>query len=205
MAVPLPNDLLRVSIRASTVDGGTAVNVWDCQYIQPGAAPSLSNFILGVDTAFRTLYANIMPSLQPGFQFTRIDVYNLTRNLPVSSGTPNPTWAGPRYAQGEALPSGVSALATWATGYRRSIAKKFLAGFVEQVLTGGVFTANSTAQLAAFGATALGQLVSSTTPAFNLQLGVAVSGPPWVFRPYISSRSTSVPAYQRRRKPGVGG
>lgn len=204
MAVPSNGDIIKVTLQANQSGSGEMMLVHHFLYAQAGAAPSMAVFTSGVDNALRGAYANVIGMQAANLVYNTLDIFNVTTGLPIASFTPNALWNSGRPSGAEILPAGVAALPTWSTGFARSRGKKFLYGMIEANLVNGLFGSTTMANLALFAAGLVSALASGTTPAFSLQAGVAVKGPPLTFRPFITGHTTAVPAYQRRRKVGVG-
>lgn len=100
----------------------------------------------------------------------------------------------------EMLPHGVAGLILLGTSAARHGGRKFFPGFSEAICTDGFWTAGTVTQLLA----AATQYVATVAIPGGYILAPILVGNDGVVRGYDSVGASGTPAYQRRRKPGVG-
>jgi hypothetical protein len=122
-------DILRVAARMNIQGRGDIVNVFHMRLdsASPWAESTLG---AGVGDFLEELYANINTYIVNEQAYEDINVFNVTQGVPVG------VFAWPTMTTGgdtsqDALPSQVSALVRFTTGYSRNWARKFLGTFTE--------------------------------------------------------------------------
>lgn len=100
----------------------------------------------------------------------------------------------------EMLPHGVSGLILLGTAAARHGGRKFFPGFTEAVCEDGFWTGGTVTQLVAAAA----QYVATVSIPGGYVLAPILVGNDGVVRGYDAVGASGTPAYQRRRKPGVG-
>lgn len=158
----------------------------------------LTALVTWVETLYTTIDSEVSDLLELG-EFT---LY--TWNAPLlqwdneGSDLPAVTFTG----VSDMLPHGVSALVRAYSFNTRSIARKYLAGFIEEAQADGTWITSTLTALAAFGA----EWSSSSLVSSGNTMRAAV----WDTKIFTTHILTGVevvltePAYQRRRRPGVG-
>ncbi len=99
------------------------------------------------------------------------------------------------------LPNGVAGLITLPTSRLKTRGRKFLPGIIETETTASVFTSNVLTAMGNMAIFLSNPQIGTLTDA-EILFGVIDSLS--VFREFVSSIVSNIPAYQRRRKQGVG-
>jgi hypothetical protein len=197
------NDILKIVVTCVWTDGNIMQNVFNA-LIDGGGGPFDDEDIVDdcVDYA-DNLYANFTTDVSALLDGSQVQVYKYDSGDDdwdeVGTGifTWNPT------AAPDQLPRGVAGLVQARTSNPDVQGKKYIGGFTEAAVTDGLFTSNSMTNMIAFAADWVTDFIGSASSAeFN----------PGVWSPtdlilYLMSESYGanlIPAYQRRRKRGVG-
>lgn len=194
-------DVIRCACLWRYDGAGDIVNVVDLHPNELVGSALDSDVLQGVAQWFNTVYhdtdyVTLMPLL---IQHSDIAVYNLTDDYPVGHTGRLPVLDGEHV--GEAMPSGVSPLLTFRTSVSRRLGRKYLPPIVTAAVLDGAW---DTATMAILNSMATEFRTSQAVGEdFELQ---------YVVRASASSASNvatgaivrNVPAYQRRRKIGVG-
>ena len=145
------------------------------------------------------VYQNIDTYLHTGVAGDSIQVANVTQATVFGSIAFNPAITGSD--AGSILPLGVCCL-TWARTYKARVQmRKYWSGFTEAQLDGGSWT--STLENACLAA--MTDVVGGLTGSNGLvMVGVAYNRSGGTYTIGQSISSSDIPAYQRRRKQGVG-
>lgn len=146
-----------------------------------------------------SVYEVINPAIPDNLTYESIYFKNLTTNTDIGQfDWPLLTVGG---SAGEVLPLGVAALITFPTAQPKVRGRKFFPPFAETNLVDALWN------------TATVDLLSTVAGAIAGGFLGPISGDPWAFgvlnsagtfRPFIEGLTTNIPAYQRRRKQGVG-
>jgi hypothetical protein len=191
-------DLLRVTAIMQSDYAGAVVNVY--HMIVTGIVAQTQQQILDDITEYvEAIYLNLNASISGAIKYDSIEVFN------VSTDEPEPVQSWPTLTQGadagDLLPDAVCGLVIGRTAKSRRLGKKYFGGATEGSQTGGLWTASYLLNLALAGADWI-------TPA-TFTNGVDVlpiirnylTGLYWPFTEVVAR---GLPAYQRRRKRGVG-
>lgn len=159
------------------------------------------------------LYLTLQNRLKSALQHADVSfsVVNFDQNgkvvtvRPLGVKTWSPGWSYQNTS--DAAPLGVCALVSFRTAGLRAVAKKFIGGVVEEQLqSDGTWSSTMLSSLAAFAAYILNPLNDPQAGTAVLQPGI------WSKRAAAfqilalvgGALIRAIPAYQRRRKPGVG-
>lgn len=99
------------------------------------------------------------------------------------------------------LPPGVAALVTFPTLVSKVRGRKFIPGFGEGNTTDGLFASSTLTDMSEYGAIIAAPFIGASS-ALPWEFGVPLTG--GGFANFSSYIARNVPAYQRRRKQGVG-
>lgn len=189
------NDILRVVAEFAWL-GQTVMNVYDLFVGDDALDADLADDItLRLDQA----YAELEDSLVTGLAGTGIKITNVTQAEDIGE-FPFPNFTTGANV-GDTLPPGVALLVTFPTNRLKSRGRKFLPGLSEVQVSAGVFSGSVLTQAAAYAALVASPWIG-TNSGSPLSFGVqtALGG----FRTFTGGVVSTVPAYQRRRKQGVG-
>lgn len=194
-------DVLRCACTWRFASAADIVNVVDLRPNELVGSALDSDVIQGVGQWFNTVYADggitgLMSSLNV---HQDIAIYNLTDDYPVGYTGRLPVLDGEGVA--EALPTGVSALLTFRTAVSRRLGRKYLPPFTIDQLDDGRWGAGTMTVLAAVAVDY--RLSVAVGEDFELQYVVRASASA-ASNVASSAIVRDVPAYQRRRKIGVG-
>jgi len=190
------NDVIQLTMRMRISGADLMQNVW---HFRVDDAAGLTDEELLADMQ---MWMQGVESQMDDLQHTSISyevgkVYNLTQDRPVG---PVAWYSAGGAVAGDPLPSGVAALITFYTGVKRVVGKKFFGGLVETALTAAEWTS---ATLATLDDIAL-YFFTPTTIGGHGYTPVIYNRTLKTVAPILLYAIRSVPAYQRRRKPGVG-
>lgn len=144
------------------------------------------------------MYAELTTSLANNFVISNLEFKNLTDNTLIDVIP----WGGAAFSSaGELLPLGVAGLVTANTATPKVRGRKFIAGLTEGSCNDSLWDSALVTVLTDFAAAYVSGFIG------------AVSSSPWApgvksstgpFRPFTEAIVSNIPAYQRRRKQGVG-
>lgn len=152
-----------------------------------------------IATFLDDLYQNIDGFMDAALTFDQITLKNVTQAVDMGS-TDWPTLTNGSNV-GDLYPLGVAGLITLGTAKPGTRGRKFIPGLDASATVESLFSSSLTTALTAFGAGMVGGFVGGTS---GLIWAPGVLDKLGVFRPFTSSIVTNLPAYQRRRKQGVG-
>jgi len=195
--------LVKAIVHGSQGQGSALVNIFNwCLYVGEGDGPTDLQLRTAVGTHLSALWDQVKSST-PGtskwdyyetyvkgladldFYLLGQDALNLT-GLDVS----------------DPLPAGLTPCVTGITSFKKRRARKFIPTFGETYSTGPMWTANAIVRLASWAAKwALG---IDITPAYAVLYPIALKASTFAWSALTGVRANTIPAYQRRRKPGVG-
>lgn len=177
--------------------GQTVLNVWHAVSTDAGDDDdAMDEMAAKLDD----LYSIVNGEMDASLSYVGINFKNITENVVMGTRTwPSLSTGG--YASIDALPLGVAACISFPTGIPGVRGRKFLPAYTEGSLVEALWNAATVDSLEDFAVDAVAGWLGST-----------IVGP-WVFgvvdkvgafQPYDSYIVNNVPAYQRRRKQGVG-
>ncbi len=196
-----PNAILRITATWTMPGTSLAQNVFYAKYVAGGAADEedvVDDMLLWVETMFATMEDH----MQAAVTLDGLDVSQWVSGTPgswVDIGEVAGTFVG--LAIGEALPLGVALVVRASTDIVKALSRKYLPGLVESAVNENVWETNVLTDAVLFivewlvgptgdGRTYNGGTWSTVTQAFGKFIGEGVL--------------STIPGYQRRRKPGVG-
>lgn len=180
-------------------DTGEQINVLAVEIVTVGGGGD-AGFRSDVQDWIEDLYSDVQAFISDVVSGDRIELYNLSTSTPDSPIAFDPAWTGGRTSE-DPMPSAVSGLVLFRTGYSRVQGRKYLPSF-------GVGT---------LGTNHWAPTVIDAMNAYASKfMGTFEGGQGWEVRGVIPAPSLSahiyptsgsavlVPAYQRRRKEGRG-
>ena len=196
-------DVMKVDLRWQVGSIGLAANVFQalCTQDNPHAYSDV-NVITDASGWLTRILAPIEPHVVVNCELLDCNVYKKVGPLWNLIGPAVPTFAPESI--GDPLPSGVAALTTAYTYTSKVIGKKYWPGMSETAQTAGLWISGVLAALlqsAIEWATYFESTEGSTTM-WHPGVGSLKMGNFQIFSPSVAVRD--VPAYQRRRKQGVG-
>lgn len=190
-----PNDILQVVANMSLF-GQQVLNVY---HVASTGAHDDEDAVGDILVALSDLYLNIDEDLVDDLSFVSVVIKNITADADLGEFDWNDLTTGGQ--TGDALPTGVAGLITMPTARLKTRGRKFFPGFAEVNTTNGLFAGDAitdlTAAAAYLSSTFLGDF-SGDPYAWG------VVGSDSLFWPFLSAIVSNIPAYQRRRKQGVG-
>ncbi len=192
---------LKVAQEINMPDAVTAMNIFyfETDFAAPQTEQTLLDWLEPWVEALFTSVDGEMSDLVELGEFT-LYAYSVLYDRWDNKGTAAPTVVGTEV--GSMLPHGVCGMVRAYSTNPRSIARKYLAGFGDAQQSNGVWGAPTLAALAAFGVL---WATSITVSAGNfMHPGVFDNTLKIVHRFTGTEVVLSEPAYQRRRRPGVG-
>lgn len=191
------NDVIKVTVKSSMPNGSVIENVYHLKKIGGGdlsEADAMEDIVLWVTSLHDQLDDLQVTTLT----YDSVDAYNVTQDRPVSSSS----LVGGGDLAADPLPPGVAALVSCDTGVKRGVGRKYIAGISEALTTGGEFVAGALVSLGEY-ADKLTEVYNSGATDSDWQAGIYRKFHNQ-FAPFIGWAVNAIPAYQRRRKPGVG-
>lgn len=197
-------DILRIAVRQTGATGNDLVNVYHAD-VTAGApatnADALTDIRDWIDSAYSSMNAVIHGSVNPlDIKVDKVQlvggIIQLIENIgTISWGTLyNPAGSG------DPLPSGVAGLVLLRTLVGKVFGKKFIPGMIEPQINGDTLQSTVLSALAAY---ALDFVVTYVGSAISLDGGI-LSTRTNQFEYFVEADVSSIPAYQRRRRPGTG-
>ena len=195
-------DVLKVVVSLTMPGDTIAQNVFYCEYL--GGTPADESDVTDDCEAWVVLmYANIISIMAIGVDVNEIKVYLKTSAAPleydligVAAGTQSGT------AVTDPLPNGVALVMRAGTILAKTVARKYIAGLSEAQAAGAAWVAAAVIDATAF---AVDWIVGPPTVAGRSYQGGVVSSKDGLFKAFTAAAViSSIPGYQRRRKPGVG-
>ncbi len=196
-------DILRIVATMAWTDGNIMQNIFAAVLSGAGGPWDEADILADAGAWLDNMYDNLTTNIAETLDGSQVEVYVWD---PVDSdfdevGTATWTW-DPSQVSHE-LPRGISYLATGYSTNPDSIAKKYIGGWTEGGISVGLFNAGITVQMALF-------ILDWITAFVGAASGATFT--PGVWSPtdnahYVFSGGTlasPIPAYQRRRKRGVG-
>lgn len=208
MADTFPNDTLwQVTVHGQQALGSHYENVYHFwQYTWAGPGPEQGS----IETALYTYLVAIFNAGKDMFPSTAKWDYATTK-YKLPSGT---DWVeGPVVQLGltgndasNPLPAGVSAQITGKTALKKKRARKFFPPFAERMSDQNVWLGQAVTQLAVMAVKWVTGIDLSpvTTWLYPIIMNTVTGGDPWDWTKITAGVANAIPAYQRRRKPGVG-
>lgn len=190
------SEVIKVVVEMALL-GQRVLNVWH----MVSSSPVADLDVLDDAAEFMdSLYTEVIAAMSTGLAFESVIVKNITADTNIGQTA----WVGNATGSnaGDPLPPGVAALLTLPTLYPKVRGRKFIPGWCEPETTGGLFSNASIASLLDMGLLAL-TVFTGTASGQNWVFGVPRSA--GGFAIFNDALVTNVPAYQRRRKQGVGG
>jgi hypothetical protein len=152
-----------------------------------------------LESYMSTVYGAANTLFNDGVVPVELRGFNDTQNypMPIQAWT---SWGGGTQL-GEVAPHGVAALILFRTGQLKVLGRKFIGGLGEASLDNGFLNAGTLTQMGAWSAALLAGHVGAIT---GITFDYRVRGKFGGEYPPIEGVMRNVPAYQRRRKPGIG-
>jgi len=197
-------DVVRAVAQISMPDEVDAVNVWDfLRYDTEGTDPTNGQVSTAMAQALIDIYGEIQPDLS--------DLVTVVSTKNYQLGWDGGTWVVERLlgeeavgvqggSAGEMLPHGVAGLINLVTPFSRRYGRKYIPGLNEGAIVDGIFSANPVLDLVAMAAEYLADHVFQSV----YLLKATTLGNDGAHRLFTGYGASGTPAYQRRRKPGVG-
>ncbi len=196
------NDVIRAAVLLRSPAQDTIANIWHMKVNSIGAATQ-SEILLEIGGYIENIYQALEGQIALNWDADHIELFNVTKNIPepaipflsFNGGTLN----------ADSLPPGTCTFGFLRTGISRAIGKKFFPPPTENSSFDGVLAgAGLTALSAALDEVLDPSIVGALT---DVVFGTRTGANPLSanVRPFISAVASSILAYQRRRKQGVGG
>lgn len=144
------------------------------------------------------MYGTLTATLADNYVISNMEFKNLTTNTLMDVVT----WTGDAFmAVGELLPLGIAGLVTANTGTPKVRGRKFIPAITENSCTDSLWTGATVTALTNFAAMYIGAFIGVESAA---PWAPGVRSSSGIFRPFTEALVSNIPAYQRRRKQGVG-
>ena len=195
--------ILRVVASMLWTDGNVNQNVFNC--VATGGSPPFDDqdVVDDMEDWLDNMYANITANCSEELDGNEVVVYKYDSVDDDWDEVGSQSWTWNPGASIDQLPRGVAGLVRLWTTDPDVQGKKYLPGFTENSITDGLFVAGVVTVLLAFGVDWLTPFVGAASGAtFNPGIWSVANT---VFKAAIDHYGTStIPAYQRRRKRNVG-
>ncbi len=196
-------DILRVVASMLWTDGNVNQNVFNCVVSGGGGPYSDSDVADDMEDWLDNMYANLTSTTSDELDGNSVTVYKWDVSGQDWDEVFSQSWTWNPTAAGEQLPRGTAQLVNLWTEDPDVQGKKYIPGITENHLEDGLYSSSLLTQALAFGADWLLAFVGATS-------GATFSPGVWsvvqlAFKVAVDHLSTStIPAYQRRRKRTVG-
>ena len=197
------NEILRVVASMLWTDGNVNQNVYNCKVSGGGGPYADSDVIDDMEDWLDNMYANLTGTMSDEIDGNEVIVYKWDAVGQDWDEVGSQSWTyDPTVAQ-EQLPRGVAALVRLWTTDPDVQGKKYIPGLTETNVTDGLFGAGTITQLLAFALDWYTGFVGGVSGAtFTPGIWSVVAK---AFLAAVDHYATStIPAYQRRRKRNVG-
>lgn len=195
------NDIIKAVQKINMPDSVVAINVFYFE-AELVASQTDQDVVDAIETWMENLYDNVASSMDNGVSLGEMPVYRAT-GVPIEwelIGTGTPTKVGTQ--TDDMLPHGVSALTRAYSSRSKTIARKYIPGFSEATQSDGDWVGGTLTALGSFNADwAAGLTLSASNYLFP---GVWSTVTGFIYRLTSEFVILAQPAYQRRRRPGVG-
>lgn len=195
--------ILRVVASLLWTDGNVNQNVFNCVVTGGGSPWDEQDVIDDMEDWLDNMYANMTTTTSDEIDGNEVIVYEYDALDDDWDEVGSNAWVWNPTGSSEQLPRGVAGLVRLWTTDADVQGKKYLGGMVEDSLVDGLWLGSVITQLLAFAADWYAPFVGSASGATFTPGIWSVAGT--VFKAAIDHIATStIPAYQRRRKRNVG-
>ena len=196
-------DILRIVASLLWTDGNINQNVFNCKMSGAGAPWDDDDIIDDAEDWLDNMYANLVTTCSDEIDGNEVIVYKYDTVHDDWDEVGSQSWTFNPTAASEQLPRGVAGLVRLWTYDADVQGKKYIPAMVEVNLEDGLFNAGQITALLAFAADWYAAFVGATSGGTFTPGVWSVVGK--VFRQALDHFATStIPAYQRRRKRTVG-
>lgn len=193
------NDIVRVTASLLLNGSDLIQNVFHVKLVNDAAQPQ-GDLRDDLGAWMEDIYDSLVGSISQLVTFEEIQIFN------VSSDNPEPTISWPTITAGtntqEQQVDGVAALVLGRTGVSNVVGKKYFGGIVLDGYQDGLIAAATLTSIVLAGDDWITPFSGASTATWDPGLWTRPTGPFTVFTEAIAR---DLPAYQRRRKRGVGG
>ena len=189
-------------VRASAVlfsnTTGQSVNVFHVKVIDD-LSQTEAVLLAEIAEYIDEIYSKINTRVTDNLGYQSIEMFDVSANEPLPPEEwPVQTVGG---SAASTLPEGVAALSIAPTRKSKTIGKKYWPVFTEDQLANGVWEASTVTNVQLAADVWIADFQKASGALYTPGLWNRVTS---LFTPFVSSRTSQVPAYQRRRKRGVG-
>lgn len=196
-------DILRIVASLLWTDGNVNQNVFNCKMSGAGAPWDNDDILDDAEDWLDDMYANLVTHMVHEINGNEVIIYKYDTVHDDWDEVGSQAWLFDPTGQGEELPRGVAALVRLWTYDADVQGKKYIGGLSETDLTEGLFASGLITNLLAFAADWYLPFVGAASGGTFTPGVWSVVGT--VFRQALDHFATStIPAYQRRRKRTVG-
>ena len=196
-------DILRVVASFLWTDGNVNQNVFNCVPTGGGSPWDDQDVVDDMEEWLDDMYANIFTDMSDDISGNEVIVYKYDALDDDWDEVGSQAWTLAPSQAAEQLPRGVAALVRLWTSDPDVQGKKYIPALTENAITDGLIVSTIITKLLAFAADWYLPFVGSTSGATFTPGVWSVVGT--VFKAAVDHVATStIPAYQRRRKRGVG-
>ncbi len=195
--------ILRIVASMLWVDGNVVQNVFNAVVTGAGAPWDVQDIIDDAEAWMDNMYANITSNINDELDGNTVYVYEYDPVDDDWDEVGSNTWGWNPTSVGEQLPRAVAGLINYKTTDPDVSGKKYIAGLNEPNIDDGLWNAGTITNLLAFATDMVTPFIGGTSGA-TWSPGVwSVLGT--VFKAAIDAYgTTTIPAYQRRRKRNIG-
>ena len=195
--------ILRIVASMLWTDGNVVQNVFNAVVTGAGAPWDVQDIIDDAEAWMDNMYANITSNINDELDGNTVYVYEYDPVDDDWDEVGSNTWAWNPTSVGEQLPRAVAGLINYKTTDPDVSGKKYIAGLNEPNIDDGLWNSGTITNLLAFA-------LDLVTPFIGGTSGATWSPGVWsvlgtVFKAAIDAYgTTTIPAYQRRRKRNIG-
>lgn len=194
-------DVINIAVHWRNSNAGDILNVYDVRL--EGVSGTLSDAAVqsGVEEWLTSLYvdSDLVDAMADSNSHRAFYLYNITQGVPMLDGGRVAALDG--NGSGADLPVGVAALVVARTAITRRIGRKYLPPFTVAQLASSEWTSGTMSILASYANQLPVNYITTGGWEIRYVVGHRVGQ---VYSDVVQAVARNVPAYQRRRKPGIG-
>lgn len=197
------NDIYRCAAQMKLLDDSEQVNVFYYKQ-EAGTAPD-QQVLTDIDTQMGVIWTTVVDDIVEGLNFIGVEVDNLTQQTKVGFGSDYAAILQSGNNENDPLPAQVTLLVLGITQKLRTQGRKYLPTYGENNTIGGIWTAQTLTNAAAFAAAYVAFFVGASGNSYRAGT-VHLSGGsiPGDFNGFINNKIMPVPRTQKSRYLGVG-
>lgn len=196
-------DILRIVATVAWTDGNIMQNVFNALIVGSGGPFDDDDIVTDSVSWVVNMWDNMRTDLSDQLNSSQVQVYKYDAVGDDWDEVGTGAWIQTFTEIDDQLPRGAAALVLARTENPDSLGKKYIGGYCENALTNGLYTAGIITEMLAFAADWILEFTGAASGAdFDPGVWSVVNKVLYDFVDNI--QASTIPAYQRRRKRGVG-